>query len=158
MLNRGITADLHDNVRDCSGVPDRLLCTGLAAAHDLAVNDGAGRRHVEHGEDDLGEGVVKTLQAGPKAHPAVLVDGRESSGRSCPPRRPGRPSKRTRRQLIDGIRRRVRTGAPGRDVPDCHGSWQAVYGPFRRRQRGGAPQRSAVAGTRPRAAVRSFPG
>ncbi|WP_372506211.1 transposase [Actinomadura madurae] len=74
------------------------------------------------------------------------------------PRRPGRPSKRTRRQLIDGIRRRVRTGAPGRDVPDCHGSWQAVYGPFRRRQRGGAPQRSAVAGTRPRAAVRSFPG
>ncbi|WP_372509003.1 transposase [Actinomadura madurae] len=48
------------------------------------------------------------------------------------PRRPGRPSKRTRRQLIDGIRRRVRTGAPGRDVPDCHGSWQAVYGPFRR--------------------------
>jgi transposase len=53
------------------------------------------------------------------------------------PRRPGRPSKRTRRQLIDGIRWRVRTGAPWRDVPECYGSWQAVYGLFRRWQRNG---------------------
>jgi transposase len=39
----------------------------------------------------------------------------------------GRPSKWSKRQLIDGIRWRVRVGAPWRDVPDCYGSWQAVY-------------------------------
>ncbi len=49
----------------------------------------------------------------------------------------GRPSKWTRRQLIDGIRWRVRVGAPWRDVPDCYGSWQAVYALFRRWQRAG---------------------
>jgi hypothetical protein len=32
--------------------------------------------------------------------------------------KPGRPSKWTKRQLIDGIRWRVRVGAPWRDVPD----------------------------------------
>lgn len=52
-------------------------------------------------------------------------------------RRPGRPSKWTKRQLIDGIRWRVRVGAPWRDVPDCYGSWQAVYALFRRWQRDG---------------------
>jgi len=31
----------------------------------------------------------------------------------------------------------MRTGAPWRDVPACYGSWQAVYGLFRRRQRNG---------------------
>lgn len=53
------------------------------------------------------------------------------------PRRPGWPSKRTKRQLIDGIRWRVRVGASWRDVPACYGSWQAVYSLFRRRQRDG---------------------
>lgn len=53
------------------------------------------------------------------------------------PRRPGRPSKWTKRQLIDGIRWRVRVGAPWRDVPACYGSWQAVYSLFRRWQRDG---------------------
>ncbi|WP_160573976.1 transposase [Actinomadura physcomitrii] len=43
-------------------------------------------------------------------------------------RRSGRPSKWTKRQLIDGLRWRVRTGSPWRDVPACYGSWQAVYG------------------------------
>jgi transposase len=51
--------------------------------------------------------------------------------------KPGRPSKWSRRQLIDGIRWRVRVGAPWRDVPDCYGSWQAVYALFRRWQRAG---------------------
>ena len=51
--------------------------------------------------------------------------------------RPGRPSKWSKRQLIDGIRWRVRVGAPWRDVPDCYGSWQAVYALFRRWQRAG---------------------
>jgi transposase len=49
----------------------------------------------------------------------------------------GRPSKWSKRQLIDGIRWRVRVGAPWRDVPDCYGSWQAVYALFRRWQRAG---------------------
>ncbi|SEG94296.1 Putative transposase of IS4/5 family [Thermomonospora echinospora] len=46
-------------------------------------------------------------------------------------KRPGRPSKWTKRQLIDGIRWWVRVGVPWRDVPGCYGSWQAVYGVFR---------------------------
>ena len=51
--------------------------------------------------------------------------------------RSGRPSQWSKRQLIDGIRWRVRVGAPWRDVPECYGSWQAVYGLFRRWQRDG---------------------
>jgi transposase len=52
-------------------------------------------------------------------------------------RRPGRPSQWTKRQLIDGIRWRVRAGAPWRDIPACYGSWSAVYALFRRWQRDG---------------------
>ncbi|MGR6924404.1 IS5 family transposase [[Actinomadura] parvosata] len=48
-----------------------------------------------------------------------------------------RPSQWSKRQLIDGIRWRVRVGAPWRDVPECYGSWQAVYSLFRRWQRAG---------------------
>ncbi|WIY05108.1 transposase [Amycolatopsis mongoliensis] len=50
------------------------------------------------------------------------------------PRRPGRPSTWTKRQLIDAIRWRVRAGAPWRDISAGYGS-QAAYGLFRRRQR-----------------------
>ena len=49
----------------------------------------------------------------------------------------GRPPEREKRQLIDGIRWRVRAGAPWRDVPPCYGPWQTVYGLFRRWQRDG---------------------
>ncbi|MFC8593999.1 transposase [Streptomyces atroolivaceus] len=35
----------------------------------------------------------------------------------------GRPSVRSRRQLVDGIRFRVRTGVPWRDVPVEYGPW-----------------------------------
>lgn len=49
----------------------------------------------------------------------------------------GRPAKWTKRQLIDGIRWRVRVGAPWRDVPGCYGHWRTVYGLFRRWQRDG---------------------
>jgi len=52
-------------------------------------------------------------------------------------KKPGRPPKWTRRQLIDGIRWRVRTGTPWRDVPDCYGHWRTVYGLYRRWQRNG---------------------
>ena len=51
--------------------------------------------------------------------------------------KPGRPPERTKRQLIDGIRWRTRTGAPWRDVPPAYGPWQTVYGLFRRWQRNG---------------------
>jgi transposase len=49
----------------------------------------------------------------------------------------GRPPIWTKRQLIDGIRWRVRVGSPWRDVPACYGPWQTGYGLFRRWQRDG---------------------
>jgi transposase len=52
-------------------------------------------------------------------------------------KKPGRPVTWTKRQLIDGIRWRTRTGAPWRDVPARYGSWQRVYGLFRAWQRDG---------------------
>src|SRR5215471_8154672 len=52
-------------------------------------------------------------------------------------KKPGRPPEWTKRQLIDGIRWRVRTGAPWGDVPERYGRWQTVYGLFRRWQRNG---------------------
>jgi transposase len=51
--------------------------------------------------------------------------------------KPGRPVVWSKRQLIDGIRWRVRTGAPWRDLPERFGPWQTVYGLFRRWQRDG---------------------
>jgi transposase len=45
-------------------------------------------------------------------------------------KRPGRPSLWTKGQLIDGMRWRVRVGAPWRDVPVEYGSWSAVYALF----------------------------
>nr|WP_237538210.1 IS5 family transposase [Streptomyces sp. SID4951] len=51
--------------------------------------------------------------------------------------KPGRPPVWTRRQLIDGIRWRIRTGAPWRDVPERYGPWDRVYDLFRRWQRDG---------------------
>ncbi|WP_344428903.1 transposase [Amycolatopsis minnesotensis] len=56
------------------------------------------------------------------------------------PSRPGRPPLWSKRQFIDGIRWRVRTGAPWRDMPVGYGSWAAVYGLSRRWQRAGAWQ------------------
>jgi transposase len=61
------------------------------------------------------------------------------------PKRSGRPSLFSKRQLINGIRWRVRVGAPWRDVPACYGSWSAVYALFRRFQREGAWQRILTA-------------
>lgn len=52
-------------------------------------------------------------------------------------KKPGRPPKWSKRQLINGIRWRVRAGCPWRDVPACYGPWQTVYGLFRRWQRDG---------------------
>ncbi|MFI9115205.1 IS5 family transposase [Streptomyces venezuelae] len=51
--------------------------------------------------------------------------------------KPGRPQVWARRQLVDGIRWRTRTGAPWRDVPERYGPWDRVYDLFRRWQRDG---------------------
>jgi transposase len=56
-------------------------------------------------------------------------------------KKPGRPPRHPRRQLIDGIRFRVRTGVQWRDLPDRYGPWQTVYGLFRRWQRDGTWKR-----------------
>lgn len=42
-----------------------------------------------------------------------------------------------RRRLVDGVRWRVRTGVPWRDLPWEYAPWQTVYGLFRRWQRQG---------------------
>ncbi|MEU9858022.1 IS5 family transposase [Streptomyces sp. NPDC047974] len=55
--------------------------------------------------------------------------------------KPGRPPVWFRRQLIDGIRVRVRTGVPWRDVPAEYGPWNRVYDLFRRWQRNGTWRR-----------------
>ncbi|MFF3864149.1 IS5 family transposase [Streptomyces sp. NPDC002209] len=47
----------------------------------------------------------------------------------------GRPPDWSKRQLINGIRWRTRTGAPWCDVPARYGEWETIYGPFRRWQR-----------------------
>ncbi|MFD8783082.1 IS5 family transposase [Kitasatospora sp. NPDC059599] len=51
--------------------------------------------------------------------------------------KPGRPPVHAKRQLIDGIRFRTRTGIPWRDLPARYGPWRTVYGLFRRWQRDG---------------------
>ena len=56
-------------------------------------------------------------------------------------KKPGRPPIWTRRQLIDGIRFRTRTGVPWRDVPERYGPWARSYDLFRRWQRDGTWQR-----------------
>lgn len=60
-------------------------------------------------------------------------------------RRSGRPPIWNKRQLIDGIRWRVRAGAPWRDLPACYGSWAAAYALFRRLQRDGTWARMLTA-------------
>lgn len=62
----------------------------------------------------------------------------------------GRPPRHSKRQLIDGIRYRVRTGVPWRDLPARYGPWETVYGLFRRWQRDGTWQR-ILAGLQARA-------
>lgn len=49
----------------------------------------------------------------------------------------GRPPVHTKWQLINGIRLRIRTGMPWRDLPERYGPWETVYGLFRRWQRDG---------------------
>ncbi|MBP2587085.1 transposase [Streptomyces sp. PvR006] len=56
-------------------------------------------------------------------------------------RKAGRPTDWSRRQLINGIRFRVRTGFPRQDMPAAYGPWGRVYDLFRRWQRDGTRYR-----------------
>jgi transposase len=60
-------------------------------------------------------------------------------------KKPGRPSQWSKRQLINGIRWLIRTGAPWRDIPPEYGSWAAIYALFRRWQRAGVWQQILTA-------------
>ncbi|MET7275515.1 transposase [Streptomyces flaveolus] len=57
-------------------------------------------------------------------------------------RKVGRPPVWSRRRLIDGIRFRVRTGVPWRDVPVEYGPWGRICDLFRRWQRDGTWHRA----------------
>jgi transposase len=52
-------------------------------------------------------------------------------------RKPGRPPKWTKRQLIDASRWRTRIGAPWREIPERYGPWQNAYSLFRTWSRDG---------------------
>jgi transposase len=54
-----------------------------------------------------------------------------------PPVKPIGRRPRDRRQVINAIRWRVRTGAPWRDVPERYGPWETAYCLFRTWQRDG---------------------
>ena len=54
-----------------------------------------------------------------------------------PPVKPTGRRPRDRRQVINGIRWRIRTGAPWRDVPERYGPWETCYCLFRTWQRDG---------------------
>src|ERR1700754_3472294 len=56
-------------------------------------------------------------------------------------KKPGRRPIWARRQLIDGLRFRVRTGIPWRDIPQEYGPWGRVDDLLRRWQRNGTWQR-----------------
>ncbi|NMI55698.1 IS5 family transposase [Streptomyces sp. RLA2-12] len=60
-------------------------------------------------------------------------------------KKPGRPPTWARRRLIDGIRFRVRTGIPWRDLPAEYGPWGRAYDLFRRWQRDGTWHRILTA-------------
>ena len=49
----------------------------------------------------------------------------------------GRPRRWASRDIVDGIRWRVRAGVPWRDVPPVYAPWQTLYRWFRRWQRDG---------------------
>ncbi|MEU9856352.1 transposase [Streptomyces sp. NPDC047974] len=67
----------------------------------------------------------------------------------------GRPPVWARRRLIDGIRFRVRTSVPRRDMPAEYEPWGRVYGLFRRWQRNAGTRSSPGSGPWPTRRARS---
>ncbi|MFD8205833.1 IS5 family transposase [Streptomyces sp. NPDC059695] len=80
-------------------------------------------------------------------HARDCTDSQDSTAQQCTSttdpagKKPGRPRTWSRRQLIDGVRWRTRTGAPWRDLPERYGPWDRAYDLFRRWQRDGAWKR-----------------
>jgi transposase len=99
------------------------------------IEEVSGRSIIDQEDQDTGDLVASVAVAGR----LDLTDAQWAVLEPLLPvgKKPGRPPKWTRRQLIDGIRWRVRAGTPWRDVPPVYGSWQAVYALFRRWQRAG---------------------
>lgn len=99
------------------------------------IEEVSGRSIIDQDDQDTGDLVASVAVAGR----ADLTDAQWAVLEPLLPigKKPGRPPTWTRRQLIDGIRWRVRAGTPWRDVPAVYGSWQAVYGLFRPWQRAG---------------------
>ncbi len=56
----------------------------------------------------------------------------------------GRPNL-DHRQIVNGIRWRLRTGVPWRDLPERYGKWQTLYSRFRRWRRSGVWDRVLAA-------------
>lgn len=107
------------------------------------IGEVSGRSIIDQDDQDTGD-LVDTLAVTRRfdltdAQWAVLEGLLPKSVRS------GRPPSWSRRQLVDGIRWRVRTGSPWRDLPGVYGSWSAAYGLFRRWQRNGTWQRLVIA-------------
>jgi transposase len=95
----------------------------------------SGRSIIDQDDQDTGDLVASVAVIGR----ADLTDAQWAVLEALLPtgKKPGRPPQWTRRQLINGIRWRTRAGTPWRDVPPAYGSWQAIYGLFRRWQRAG---------------------
>jgi transposase len=77
---------------------------------------------------------VQTIPAGARFD---LTDAQWAVLEPFVPTGTGRPPLHPRRRLIDGVRWRIRVGAPWRDVPERYGPWQSVYTFFRRCQLAG---------------------
>jgi len=77
---------------------------------------------------------VQTIPAGARFD---LTDAQWAVLEPLVPTGTGRPPLHPRRRLIDGVRWRIRVGAPWRDVPERYGPWQSVYTFFRRCQLAG---------------------
>lgn len=97
----------------------------------------SGRRFIDQDELNITGDLVDTLAVAGR-HDLTDAQWAVLEPLLPAPLRSGRPSQWTKRQLIDGIRWRVRAGAPWRDVPPEYGSWPAVYALFRRWQRDGS--------------------
>ena len=63
-----------------------------------------------------------------------------------PPQRPkrGRPN-HDHRRVLNGIRWRLKTGVPWRDVPERYGPWRTLYSRYRRWQQAGVWDRILAA-------------
>ena len=70
----------------------------------------------------------------PSVTTSPTLSGRCSKPLVPPASRLGRPRQWPVRGLVDGVRHRVRTGCPWRDVPDRYGPWWWVYSLFARWQ------------------------